>query len=130
MQIAVTGCHGLVGSALLPLLVPISILIVPFADLVLAVIRRTRAGRPPLAPDKQHLHHRLLEIGHSQRRAVLIMWMWAALVAFGLLPLSITVLDSMEKLPVAFVMTALLFIRHRDNISRLVRGLEPKVGGK
>ncbi len=54
----------------------------------------------------------------------------AALVAFGLLPLSITVLDSMEKLPVAFVMTALLFIRHRDNISRLVRGLEPKVGGK
>ena len=54
---------------------------VPIADLVLAVIRRTRAGRSPFAPDKQHLHHRLLEIGHSQRRAVLIMWMWAALVA-------------------------------------------------
>jgi acyl phosphate:glycerol-3-phosphate acyltransferase len=54
----------------------------------------------------------------------------AALVAFGLLPLSITVLDSREKLPVACVMTALLFIRHRDNISRLVRGLETKVGGK
>ena len=52
-------------------------------DLVLAVVRRTRAGRSPFAPDKQHLHHRLLEIGHSQRRAVLIMWMWAALVAFG-----------------------------------------------
>ena len=48
---------------------------------MLAVIRRTRAGRSPFAPDKQHLHHRLLEIGHSQRRAVLIMWMWAALVA-------------------------------------------------
>jgi UDP-GlcNAc:undecaprenyl-phosphate GlcNAc-1-phosphate transferase len=32
-------------------------------------------------PDKEHLHHRLLEIGHSQRRAVLIMWMWAALIA-------------------------------------------------
>ena len=41
--------------------------------------------RRPLAvrPDKQHLHHRLLEIGHSQRRAVFIMWLWAALVAFG-----------------------------------------------
>ncbi len=36
-----------------------------------------------MAPDKQHLHHRLLEIGHSQRRAVFIMWMWAGLVAFG-----------------------------------------------
>ena len=56
---------------------------VPFADLVLAVIRRTRAGRSPFAPDKQHLHHRLLEIGHSHRRAVLLMWLWAGLVAFG-----------------------------------------------
>jgi UDP-GlcNAc:undecaprenyl-phosphate GlcNAc-1-phosphate transferase len=68
---------------LLPVLLPISLLIVPLADLMLAVVRRTRAGRSPFAPDKQHLHHRLLEIGHSQRRAVLIMWMWAALVAFG-----------------------------------------------
>jgi UDP-GlcNAc:undecaprenyl-phosphate/decaprenyl-phosphate GlcNAc-1-phosphate transferase len=68
---------------LLPILLPISLLIVPLADLILAVVRRTRAGRSPFAPDKQHLHHRLLEIGHSQRRAVLIMWMWAALVAFG-----------------------------------------------
>jgi len=67
----------------LPLLLPVSILIVPIADLVLAVVRRTRAGRSPFSPDKQHLHHRLLEIGHSQRRAVLIMWLWAALVAFG-----------------------------------------------
>ena len=55
----------------------------PIVDLLLAVVRRTRAGRSPFAPDKQHLHHRLLEIGHTQRRAVFIMWMWAALVAFG-----------------------------------------------
>ncbi|GAA4695244.1 MraY family glycosyltransferase [Nocardioides conyzicola] len=68
---------------LLPLLLPVSILIVPMLDLVLAIVRRTRAGRSPFAPDKQHLHHRLLEIGHSQRRAVLIMYLWAALVAFG-----------------------------------------------
>ena len=68
---------------LLPVLLPVSILIVPIVDLALAVVRRTRAGRSPFAPDKQHLHHRLLEIGHSQRRAVFIMWMWAGLVAFG-----------------------------------------------
>jgi UDP-GlcNAc:undecaprenyl-phosphate GlcNAc-1-phosphate transferase len=68
---------------LLPIILPISILIVPFVDLVLAVVRRTRAGRSPFAPDKQHLHHRLLEIGHSHRRAVLIMWLWAGLIAFG-----------------------------------------------
>ena len=68
---------------LLPIVLPISILIVPFADLVLAVVRRTRAGRSPFSPDKEHLHHRLLEIGHSHRRAVLIMWLWAGLIAFG-----------------------------------------------
>jgi UDP-GlcNAc:undecaprenyl-phosphate GlcNAc-1-phosphate transferase len=77
------GSHASLLPTLLPILLPISILVVPFADLVLAVIRRTRAGRSPFAPDKQHLHHRLLEIGHSHRRAVLIMWLWAALIAFG-----------------------------------------------
>jgi UDP-GlcNAc:undecaprenyl-phosphate GlcNAc-1-phosphate transferase len=68
---------------LLPILLPITILIVPMVDLVLAVVRRTRRGQAFYQPDKEHLHHRLLEIGHSQRRAVLIMWMWAGLVAFG-----------------------------------------------
>ena len=52
---------------LLPILLPISILIVPLADLVLAVVRRTRRGQAFYQPDKEHLHHRLLEIGHSQR---------------------------------------------------------------
>lgn len=68
---------------LLPVLLPVSIVLLPLVDLVLAVLRRTRAGRSPFAPDKQHLHHRLLEIGHSHTRAVLLMWCWAALVAFG-----------------------------------------------
>ncbi len=77
------GSQASMLLTLLPIFLPISILIVPFVDLVLAVVRRTRAGRSPFAPDKQHLHHRLLEIGHSHRRAVLIMWLWAGLVAFG-----------------------------------------------
>ena len=77
------GSQASLLPTLLPVLLPISILIVPIVDLLLAVVRRTRAGRSPFAPDKQHLHHRLLEIGHSQRRAVFIMWMWAGLVAFG-----------------------------------------------
>ncbi|MGB8021658.1 MAG: MraY family glycosyltransferase [Candidatus Nanopelagicales bacterium] len=68
--------------ALLPILVPLCVLAVPLIDLALAVIRRTRAGRSPFAPDKQHLHHRLLEMGHSQRRAVLLLTGWAALISF------------------------------------------------
>ena len=77
------GSQANTFATLLPIILPLSILIVPFADLVLAVVRRTRAGRSPFAADKQHLHHRLLEIGHSHRRAVLIMWLWAGLIAFG-----------------------------------------------
>ena len=46
-------------------------------------------GRSPFAPDKQHLHHRLLEIGHSHRGAVLIMYFWSALIAFGVVGLSL-----------------------------------------
>jgi len=77
------GARASLLPMLLPVAVPILILVVPLADLVLAVVRRTRARRSPFAPDKQHLHHRLLEIGHSHRRAVLIMWLWAGLIAFG-----------------------------------------------
>ncbi|HEX5165562.1 MAG TPA: MraY family glycosyltransferase [Thermomicrobiales bacterium] len=69
--------------ALMPLVLPFLVLAVPLMDLLLAVARRTRARRSPFAPDKQHLHHRLLEIGHSQRKAVLIMYVWAGALAVG-----------------------------------------------
>jgi UDP-GlcNAc:undecaprenyl-phosphate/decaprenyl-phosphate GlcNAc-1-phosphate transferase len=75
---------------LLPILLPISILLVPFADLVLAVVRRTLRGQSPFAPDKRHLHHRLLEYGHTHRRAVVVMWLWAALIALGGVALSVS----------------------------------------
>ncbi|RBY77371.1 undecaprenyl/decaprenyl-phosphate alpha-N-acetylglucosaminyl 1-phosphate transferase [Blastococcus sp. TF02-09] len=74
----------------LPLLVPVAVLFIPFIDLLMAVVRRTRKGRSPFAPDKMHLHHRLLSIGHSHRRAVLVMYFWASLLSFGAVALSIT----------------------------------------
>ena len=88
------GSRASFVPTLLPLLLPVSLLVVPILDLVLAVVRRARAGRSPFAPDKQHLHHRLLEIGHSHRRAVVIMWMWAALVAFGTVLVSLYSADA------------------------------------
>jgi UDP-GlcNAc:undecaprenyl-phosphate GlcNAc-1-phosphate transferase len=77
--------QGALGSLALylPLLVPLSVLALPFVDLLLAVVRRVRKGRSPFAPDKQHLHHRLLELGHSHRRAVLLLYFWSAVVAFS-----------------------------------------------
>jgi UDP-GlcNAc:undecaprenyl-phosphate/decaprenyl-phosphate GlcNAc-1-phosphate transferase len=73
----------------LPLLVPIAVLFIPFVDLLMAVVRRTRRGQSPFSPDKMHLHHRLLALGHSHRRAVLVMYFWAVLLSFGAVGLSI-----------------------------------------
>jgi UDP-GlcNAc:undecaprenyl-phosphate GlcNAc-1-phosphate transferase len=74
---------------ILPLLLPAAIMVIPYADLLLAVVRRTRAGRSPLAPDRKHLHHRLLDIGHSHRSSVMIMYLWATLFAGAVVWLSI-----------------------------------------
>lgn len=72
-----------ITPALVPLLLPVAVMVVPFLDVLLAIVRRTLAGRSPFAPDKQHLHHRLLERGHSHARAVLVMYLWSAVLAFG-----------------------------------------------
>jgi UDP-GlcNAc:undecaprenyl-phosphate GlcNAc-1-phosphate transferase len=71
------------AALLLPLVVPASILLLPVLDVVLAVVRRTRRGQSPFKPDAQHLHHRMLMWGHGHRRAVLLLWFWAAVAAFG-----------------------------------------------
>ncbi|HUB43002.1 MAG TPA: hypothetical protein VMA72_29465 [Streptosporangiaceae bacterium] len=74
---------------LLPLLLPAALLVIPYGDMLLAVVRRTRAGKSPFAPDRKHLHHRLLDIGHSQRTSVLIMYLWAAAFSGTVVGLSI-----------------------------------------
>jgi UDP-GlcNAc:undecaprenyl-phosphate/decaprenyl-phosphate GlcNAc-1-phosphate transferase len=73
---------------ILPLLIPIIVLVVPYADMLLAVVRRTYDGRSPFAPDKKHLHHRLLALGHSHRGAALIMYLWTGVFSFGVVTLS------------------------------------------
>jgi UDP-GlcNAc:undecaprenyl-phosphate GlcNAc-1-phosphate transferase len=61
--------------------VPILVLLVPFLDVILAIIRRTRRGQGIGYADKEHLHHHLMEIGHGHREAVLLMYLWSALVS-------------------------------------------------
>ncbi|MER6612713.1 MraY family glycosyltransferase [Streptomyces xantholiticus] len=73
----------------IPLLLPLTIIAIPIADLLLAIVRRTWKGQSPFAADRGHLHHRLLEIGHSHSRAVLIMYFWSALIAFGVVAYSV-----------------------------------------
>ena len=70
-------------AAYLPLLVPLAAVALPFLDLVLAYIRRTVAGKLWYQADKQHLHHRMLNLGHSHGRAVALLWLWSAVIAYG-----------------------------------------------
>ncbi|MGH8905812.1 MAG: glycosyltransferase family 4 protein [Egibacteraceae bacterium] len=74
-----------------PALIPALVLAVPFLDTAWAILRRLRSGRAVFSPDKRHVHHRLMEIGNSHRRTVLVMYYWSALLAFvtvglGLVP--------------------------------------------
>lgn len=67
----------------MPILLPVLVLFIPVLDMVMAIIRRLSHGQSPMHPDRMHLHHRMIRIGHTVRSAVLIMWAWAALIAFG-----------------------------------------------
>ncbi len=72
----------------LPVLIPAIVLAIPILDTSLAVVRRARNGVDIFHADKRHLHHRLLEIGHGHRQAVLIMYSWTAVIAGAGLALS------------------------------------------
>jgi UDP-GlcNAc:undecaprenyl-phosphate/decaprenyl-phosphate GlcNAc-1-phosphate transferase len=87
-KIPVVGSPRDYLASLAPLIVLAAVLFVPVLDLLMAIVRRTRAGMSPFSPDKMHLHHRLLEIGHSQRRAVLLIYLWAGVLAFGAVALT------------------------------------------
>ncbi|HEY3871552.1 MAG TPA: MraY family glycosyltransferase [Actinocrinis sp.] len=125
----------------IPLVLPLSCLALPIMDMVMAVVRRTRAGRSPFSADAQHLHHRLLQIGHSTRRAVLIMYVWAALICALVLWVTVT---PAHRAPIEVAMVALvaamvflLLPRARkhidDRAARIGRGIGefgPSGGGR
>ena len=69
--------------AFLPVLLPVAVLMLPLLDFVLAVLRRMGKGRSPFAPDRLHLHHRLLDLGHSHAWAVTVMCLWTGVISFG-----------------------------------------------
>lgn len=73
----------------LPLVIPLIVLAVPILDTLVAIVRRARKRAPIFHADKEHMHHRLLEIGHGHRQAVLIMYVWSAAVGGLTLTLSI-----------------------------------------
>jgi UDP-GlcNAc:undecaprenyl-phosphate GlcNAc-1-phosphate transferase len=70
-----------IGPAALPLLLPFAVLAIPLLDLGLAVLRRVRRGKSPFAPDKEHLHHKLMLMGNSQQRTSVILYLGTGMLA-------------------------------------------------
>ncbi len=80
----VFGRSQLLG-AFIPILLPIVVVLLPLLDFGMAVIRRMSRGKSPFSPDRKHLHHRMLDMGHSDRDAVLIFYAWTTVVSFSVL---------------------------------------------
>ena len=91
------------GNALLPLLLPFSILAIPLLDFIMAIIRRVKAGRSPFDADREHLHHRIMRLGLTQQRTTVILYLWTAMFA---LP---TVIAAFVPVWVAFLSGAAIF---------------------
>jgi UDP-GlcNAc:undecaprenyl-phosphate/decaprenyl-phosphate GlcNAc-1-phosphate transferase len=72
---------GDLAAVAIPIALPMLVLAIPFLDVLLAIVRRMRKGLGVHHADKEHIHHRLMDIGHSQRQAVLLMYLWSALIS-------------------------------------------------
>ncbi len=78
------GRSQLLG-AFIPILLPVAVVLLPLLDFGLAVVRRLSKGKSPFSPDRKHLHHRMLDMGHSDRDAVLIFYAWTGVVSLAVL---------------------------------------------
>lgn len=75
----------LVLASYIPIILPIAVLALPLADFTLAVVRRLRAGKSPFTADRLHLHHRLLDMGHSPLQAVCIFYAGTTVLSVAVL---------------------------------------------
>ena len=117
-----------VFTLLSPLILVAAVVFIPMLDMLMAVVRRTRAGVGFYTPDKLHLHHRLLELGHSQRRVALIIYLWVGILAFSvaastIFPMSVVVPAFAAGLVVAMLATMAPRLQRRIAQLRTARAL-------
>ena len=108
---AVTIQGVLKSIAAAALLIPLLALAIPILDTGMAILRRLFKGQPIMHADKEHIHHRLLNMGHSQRQAVLLLYFWTALLCGTSLAIKFTASNKVLYVTLAlaiggFVLTA------------------------
>ncbi|MEO6469782.1 MAG: MraY family glycosyltransferase [Acidimicrobiia bacterium] len=90
-----------------PLLIPVLILGVPIVDTAFSFVRRVMRGQSFSIADKDHLHHRLMRLGHGPRRTVVILWLWTALLS-GLVLIPVYTSEGNALVPIGIMALALL----------------------
>lgn len=104
-----TGQTGQTYFFLAPLVIPLVILGVPLLDTVFAFVRRVARRTSFAAADREHLHHRLVRLGHGHRRAVVILWCWTAVLSAVVLLPTYEIGDGLQMMvPLVFAALALL----------------------
>ena len=108
-----------------PLLIPVVILAVPLIDTGFSFLRRAAGRRSIAGADREHLHHRLMRLGHGPRRTVAILWFWTALAsAAALIPTYTN--QGNALVPIALAALALLLFTY---LHPSVRGAEAALPG-
>jgi UDP-GlcNAc:undecaprenyl-phosphate GlcNAc-1-phosphate transferase len=97
---------GDVAVVAIPVAVPLFVLAIPLIDVILAVIRRVRRGTSIGHADKEHIHHRLMEVGHSHRQSVLLMYLWSALISAS--ALAVAFIDGRTTVALLWAVAALI----------------------
>ncbi len=109
-------------TATISVIVPLFVMIVPLFDTASSIIRRVANGQSPMQADRQHLHHKLVDLGFSQKEAVLILY--AVCMAFGVMAIVLTGVGPVAAIGVFVVLAiamaiALVFSyrnRHKFNV--------------
>lgn len=110
---ATQGFSGQTYFFLAPLVIPLVILGVPIIDVLFAIVRRVSKGTSFATADKGHLHHRLIDLGHGPRRAVVILWAWTALLSgFVLVPVFNTSANSVAPFGLLALVLFLYTVLH------------------
>ncbi|NDD96189.1 MAG: undecaprenyl/decaprenyl-phosphate alpha-N-acetylglucosaminyl 1-phosphate transferase [Actinobacteria bacterium] len=100
---------------LAPLFIPLFILGVPILDTLFAIIRRAAKRQGVATADKGHLHHRLMNLGHGQRRSVLILWLWTAILSgFVLYPIFTKARTALIPIGTAAIALSLYTVLHPE----------------
>ena len=115
------------APAFIPLLLPLAVLVIPLLDFSMAVIRRLRAGKSPFTADRKHLHHRLLDMGHTHPNAVRILYGWTFTASVGVLlymfvPWWIATLAILGGFAVCAIITLSPLTRHKARELAAQRG--------